>query len=344
MKFLLGDVLADQSEALVNTVNCVGVMGRGVALQFKRMFPDNFVAYKKACDAGEVVPGRMHVFETGRLGNPKLIINFPTKRHWRGKSRIEDVEMGLDALRDVILERSIQSIAMPPLGSGLGGLDWKNVRNLIEDHLGALQGVEIKVYEPMNEPNPRKVSRSRKVPNMTPGRAALVGLIDRYLAGLAQPSASLLEVHKLLYFMQNAGEPLRLKYVKAPYGPYAENLRHLMHTVEGYFLSGYNDGGDEPTKEIAIVPGASDDAHKFLVNHPDTAERFGRVGKLVDGFESAFGLELLATVHWVATNTAEDRSDIAGAVYRWAPHKRKFSLDHIDLAMDRLVEEGWVMP
>src|SRR5665648_79330 len=131
MEFKIGDVLQSSAEALVNTVNCVGVMGRGVALQFKEAFPQNFKAYKYACDRNEVQPGRMFVHETGLVLNPKYIINFPTKRHWRGKSRIEDVAEGLVALRQEIVSRGIESVAMPPLGSGLGGLDWNQVRPLI---------------------------------------------------------------------------------------------------------------------------------------------------------------------------------------------------------------------
>jgi O-acetyl-ADP-ribose deacetylase (regulator of RNase III) len=121
IKFCRGDILNADAEALVNTVNCVGVMGRGIALQFKNMFPENFAAYARACDLGDVQPGRMFVYETGELTNPRYIINFPTKRHWRGKSRIEDIESGLQALREEIARRGIRSVAVPPLGSGLGG-------------------------------------------------------------------------------------------------------------------------------------------------------------------------------------------------------------------------------
>jgi hypothetical protein len=144
-----------------------------------------------------------------------------------------------------------------------------------------------------------KMAKTKEVPKMTPGRAVLVSLFEKYLAGLLDPSISLLEVHKLMYFAQEAGEALRLKYVKAPYGPYAENLRHVLTTIEGYMISGYGDGGDTPDKPLELVPGAADDARAFLNGHPATLERFARVAKLVEGFESSFGMELLATVHWV---------------------------------------------
>src|SRR5690606_36805227 len=137
------------------------------------------------------------------------------------------------------------------------------------------------------------VLRNRKVPTMTAGRAALVGLMDRYIAGLLDPFVTLLEVHKLMYFMQEAGEPLRLRYVKAPYGPYAENLRHVLSAIEGHLVTGFSDGGERPGKEVSLVPGAVEDASRFLADHPETRERFDRVAALVEGFETPYGLELL---------------------------------------------------
>src|SRR5215467_11645267 len=153
MQYRTGDILAADTEALVNTVNCVGVMGRGIALQFKNAFPENFRAYAAACQAKEVQPGRMFVFETGQLTNPKFIINFPTKRHWRGKSRMEDIEAGLAALREEISKRRIRSIALPPLGSGLGGLNWGEVRSRIESALSELEDVHVIVFEPHGATN-----------------------------------------------------------------------------------------------------------------------------------------------------------------------------------------------
>ena len=155
-----GDILSEDAEAIVNTVNCVGIMGRGIALQFKKAYPDNFKAYAIACKNEEVQPGRMFIFETGQLLNPRFIINFPTKRHWRGKSRIEDVESGLEALRNEIRNHNIQSIAIPPLGSGLGGLNWSQVRALIEEKLSDLNDIQIIVYEPKGSPESEKMVQS----------------------------------------------------------------------------------------------------------------------------------------------------------------------------------------
>lgn len=338
-----GDILRDEAEALVNTVNCVGIMGRGIALQFKNAFPENFKAYAVACKKEEVQPGRMFVFETGKLTNPRYIINFPTKRHWRGQSRMEDIESGLTALVETVQRYNIRSIAIPPLGSGLGGLDWSEVRPRIETALRQLTDVHVSLYTPQGAPDIENIVRNRAVPTMTAGRAALVELMNRYLAGLLDPFVTLLEIHKLMYLMQEAGEPLQLKYQKGPYGPYAENLRHVLNAIEGHLVSGYADGGDSPYKQLKLVPGAIEDAGIFLQEHPDTRARFDKVANLVEGFESPFGLELLSTVYWIIKNESVTSIDeVIKHTYDWSEHKRQFTRRQIAIAASVVAEKGWV--
>ena len=339
-----GDILKDDSDAIVNTVNCVGIMGRGIALQFKNAWPENFKAYEAACKREEVQPGRMFVYEVGQLTTPRYIINFPTKRHWRGKSRIEDIESGLKALVGEIRQRGIRSIAIPPLGSGLGGLDWNDVRPRIEAAMREVPDVRVRIFEPKGAPASDVMHHSREVPTMTAGRAALVELMGRYIRGLLDPTITLLEVHKLMYFMQEAGEPLRLKYVKAPYGPYAENLRHVLRAIEGHLVAGYADGGDAPDKPLTLVPGAVDDANAFLEANALTRERFDRVGRLVEGFETPFGLELLATVHWVARHESAGRNpaEVVERTYAWNDRKRQFTPRQIGIALNVLNKQGWL--
>ena len=342
IRFTTGDIITEDAEALVNTVNCVGVMGRGIALQFKKAFPENFRAYSEACERGEVNPGRMFVFDTGTLTNPRCIINFPTKRHWRGNSRVEDINAGLKDLVKVIHERGIQSIAIPPLGSGLGGLAWEDVRPRIEKALRGLDGLQVVVFEPRGAPAAKDMAKSKEVPKMNASRAALIGLMDQYLRGLLDPFITLLEVHKLMYFMQVAGQPLKLKFTKGSYGPYAENLRHVLNSLEGHFISGYGDGGDMPDKRLELVPGALEDSSKSLKRSPRTRERFDRVTDLVTGFESAFGLELLATVHWVLTyDRPTSQQALVQHTYAWNKRKRRFSPRQIGLAADVLTRKGW---
>ena len=343
IEYKVGNILLEDVEALVNTVNCVGFMGRGIALQFKKAWPENFKAYAAACRKHQVQPGRMFVFETGRLTNPRYIINFPTKRHWRGKSRIEDIEAGLKALIDEIRQRRIGSIALPPLGAGLGGLNWAQVRARIDAAMLELPNVRVIVFEPGDTPPLPKSVKKGRIPKMTAGRAALVGLMERYLAGLLDPFVSLLELHKLMYFLQEAGEPLRLRFSKGPYGPYAENLRHVLSEIDGYYISGYGIDGDAPGKVLEVLPGALNDARRTLQQKPRTEQRFERVVQLVEGFESPFGLELLATVHWIETREHPvSEEGLIKNFYSWAPRKRRFSPNQIHLASKVLREKGWI--
>lgn len=343
VEYKKGDILNENTEALVNTVNCVGIMGRGIALQFKNAYPENFKSYAAACKRNEVRPGRMFVFETGQLTNPRYIINFPTKRHWHGKSRIEDLEAGLVALAEVIRSRNIRSIAIPPLGSGLGGLGWSDVRPRIEMTLREFSNLKVIIFEPSDASADKRVNLSSDVPSMTAGRAALVELIHRYLGGLLDPFITLLEAHKLMYFMQQAGEPLRLKFTKGPYGPYAENLRHQLKAVEGHLVSGYANGGDAPDKQLQLVPGALEDACEFLKSKVETQKRLERVSRLVEGFESPFGLELLSTIHWIASmETVRSLDDVVARVYAWNDRKKQFSKRQIALAVNILSQQGWI--
>lgn len=344
INYKTGDLFNDHAEAIVNTVNCVGVMGRGIALQFKKRYPENFKAYEAKCKLGEMVPGRVFVFEVNSITNPKYIINFPTKRHWRGASRIEDIESGVIDLVKAIKAYDIKSIAIPPLGSGLGGLEWSLVKSKIEAVLVGIEGVEINVYEPTGAPKARDMVRNKKVPPMTPGRAALVELTHLYLKGLLDPFITLLELHKLMYFLQAAGENLRLQYVKETYGPYAKNLSHALNAVEGHMFTGYADGGDDPKKRLELIPGAIADAEKFLSKQPEMLKRMERVSELVDGFETPFGLELLATVHWLVENGADSLDEVIKETYAWNSRKTQFKPRQIEIALQRLISLQWVAP
>ena len=343
IEYRTGDLFTADVEALVNTVNCVGVMGRGVALQFKKSFPDNFKAYAKACKQGEVEPGRM--FITERLDNPKYIINFPTKRHWRGKSRIDDIKSGLDALANEIRERRIQSIALPPLGSGLGGLHWPDVRERIESALAEIpSNVRVIVFEPRSPTEPNVMARLTDAPEMNASRAALIMVVDDYLGGRKTGTITLLELHKLMYFLQVAGEPLKLRYEKLHYGPYADNLRHVLLRFEGHYLSGYFDGGNEPDKSLVLMPGAVNDAQAFLDGSTDTNARLHEVAALTDGHREPNAMELLATVHWVIDHEGADNiADVVRRVRTWNTHKRdSFYSEEIAQACRTLVARGWL--
>jgi len=338
-----GDILRSGAEALVNTVNCVGVMGRGIALQFKKAFPQNFRAYASACSKGLVLPGAMFVYELPQNNSPRFIVNFPTKRHWKERSRMEDIEEGLHALAQEILARDIRSIAIPPLGCGLGGLDWNQVRARIEDIFQDLPEVQVLLYEPKGAPLARNMVKQASPIHMTPGRAALLGLMRQYLRAVMAPYVSLLEIHKFMYFMQEAGENLRLRYVKAPYGPYAENLRHVLNAIEGHFILGYADGDDTPDKEILPLAPALEQAGKFLENHRQTQARLEQVARLIEGFETPYGMELISTVHWVATREhATSPGEAIAKFHAWNVNKHRFDQRHIHIAWDVLSRQNWI--
>lgn len=336
------NILLAETEALVNTVNCVGVMGRGIALQFKNAFPDNFKAYERACKTGDVRPGRMLVHELRGLTNPKYVINFPTKRHWKGNSRMEDIDSGLLALEETINRLGIKSIAIPPLGSGLGGLNWLDVRPRIEAMAAKLKDVTVLIYEPLTNRREPSAPVKSEPPKMTISRALLILLIDRYHRAL-DPHVSLLEIHKLLYLLQEGGQELRLKFVKAPYGPFAENVRHVLLAVEGHYLVGYGSGGDDPQKQIEIVPGAVEAAGSEVANDANVRSRLGRVFDLIEGWETPHGLELLATVHWVSKyEGAESTEKVLERTYAWNKRKEIFTPRQIELAYSTLKDHGWL--
>ena len=154
IEYKTGDLLAEKADALVNAVNCVGTMGAGIALQFRKAWPENYRAYTVACRNGQLQPGRMFTFETHRLAPPRHIINFPTKRHWRSSSRLEDIDAGLGAIVVEIRRLSLESLAIPSLGAGLGGLPWNAVRERIERALGTLPCLRVAVFEPPGSPEP----------------------------------------------------------------------------------------------------------------------------------------------------------------------------------------------
>ncbi len=338
-----GNLLRADAEALVNTVNCVGFMGKGIALQFKQGFPDNFDAYARACKRKEVQPGQMFLFETGYLTNPKYIFNFPTKRHWRGKSRMDDIESGLAALVLDIERLGIRSVAVPPLGCGNGGLDWADVRPRIEAAFRALPDVKVLLYAPHGAPQATTMVVNTKRPQMTPARALFVKLMQQYRQ-LAY-RLTLLEIQKLAYFLQEAGEPLRLRYEAGHYGPYATNLNKVLERIEGHFTRGYGDS-QKPDVEIDLLEGAAEEADLFLEGRIASVERLEKVGNLIEGFETPYGMELLASVHWVVARNDPPAASVDAAidqVHAWDARKRRMlRQEHIRVAWARLAQAGWL--
>jgi O-acetyl-ADP-ribose deacetylase (regulator of RNase III) len=317
-------------------------MGKGIALQFRQAFPRNYEVYRRACERSEVQPGKMLVVSTDRLDNPRYVVNFPTKRHWKGKSRIEDIESGLEALLAEIRRLNIRSIAIPPLGCGNGGLDWEVVRPMIVRAVAAVPEVQVLLYQPRGAPAPEEMPVATARPSMTPSRAALLSLMVDY--GIPGYRLTLLEVQKLAYFLQVAGQPLRLQFVRHKYGPYAETLNHVLQRIEGHFIRGYGDRSRESS--IRVIPEAVEEATRFLSGDAETAGRLERVRRLIEGFETPYGMELLATVHWVAHSESAARNDAEEAVrlvQEWSVRKRRtFRPQHIRTAWGQLHAHRWI--
>jgi O-acetyl-ADP-ribose deacetylase (regulator of RNase III) len=343
-----GDILKEQAEAIVNTVNTVGVMGKGIALQFKERYPENYRIYKKACEAGEVKTGKMFVTETGRFLNPKYIINFPTKEHWRNPSKMEYITEGLKDLVKVISDKNISSIALPPLGCGNGGLEWYKVRKEIEKYLAPFSDLELIVFEPSNIAYRKKKQTNRKQVNLTDVRAMFLSLFEKYKElGF---NLSFIEAHKLIYFLQRFGEPLGLEFDKNRYGPFSPTIDHMLYDLEGVYLKGTKYREAKATDNIELIWANFDKVHAYIKENLSTEqkEHLNDVRSLIEGFESPLGMELLATVDYIISRSKEepDLEELMEAIYNWGPEnenwggrKRKImKKEYVKVAKDRLME------
>jgi O-acetyl-ADP-ribose deacetylase (regulator of RNase III) len=345
-----GNLLDADAEALVNTVNTVGVSGKGIALLFKEAFPENFRAYAAACKAGEVVPGGLFVIERRDMLKPRWIINFATKDHWRSPSRLEWIEAGLAALRREITARGIRSIAIPPLGAGNGGLDWRDVKPLIADALSDV-AVDVTVFEPSDAY--RNIVKRRGVEKLTSARALIAELIARYeVLGF---DCSILEAQKLAWFLSGVSrrlglrDPIEGRFAADRYGPYSDPVRHLLDSMDGSYLSCERREADaKPHDPIRFRHDRRDRVNAFLTTEAVTAYRpaLDQVTAIIDGFQSPHGMELLATVDWLRREAATEMNaePMISAIGAWpgpaGSATRKagiFHRDHVQTAIDHLL-------
>ncbi len=350
IRYTQGNLLEADVEVLVNTVNTVGVMGKGIALMFKDAFPENFKRYAEACKDKQVEVGHMFVIERNELIGPNWIVNFPTKKHWRHPTKMEWVTEGLQDLVRFIVEHQVKSIAIPPLGSGNGGLDWQDVRPRIEAAFAELKDVDVVVYEPTSKY--QNVAKRKGVKKLTPARALIAELVRRYwILGM---ECTLLEIQKLAWFLERNMErlapdnPLDLRFEANMYGPYANRLDHLLNALDGSYLhcnKRIADAGpldivwfDDGQKEFVQTYLKGEQAKDYLGALEGTAD-------LIDGFESPLGLELLSTVDWVMVeeDCAADIDSIKSCLKCWpggakaAQRKQKLFDDRLlGLALERL--------
>lgn len=341
--FTSGNLLDAKTEAIINTVNTVGVMGKGIALMFKERYPENFKAYAAACKSGEVHPGKMFVTPGVELDGPRWIINFPTKKHWRYPTKIEWVEEGLEDLKRFLVENDVKSVAVPPLGCGNGGLDWNVVRSMIEAALTDLNGVEVYIYEPTKKY--QNVAKKQGVEKLTVPRALIAEMIRRYeLLGF---DCSLLEIQKIAWFLERMinhlglENQLDLRFEANRYGPYANRLDHLLNRLDGSYLK----------CDKRLSDATAEDTIRFNDNKRDHVKAFLETNdaktylpvieatdKLIDGFQSPVGMEALATVDWLVSKMGikSTLEAIKQGIHNW-PAERKHAARKEKLFSDKLL-------
>ena len=331
ISYTKGDLLSSKAQALVNTVNTVGVMGKGIALHFKELFPYNFTVYAEACKKGELAPGKMLVVKDSNLAlGERLIINFPTKVHWRQPSQYEYIEDGLRDLVRVIGEYGITSIAIPPLGCGNGGLDWAVVKEMIAQALSSIDGVEITVYEPSH---------------LTPARAMLLYALFCY--EVHDERCSLFVANKLSYFYQMLGET---EFAKMPfkahyYGPYSVSVGHMLNAVNGKYIHGLEQMDAKPFEALMLDYDRKAEVGDYVHNRlsPEQIEHIKQLLKLIDGYESAYSLEVLASVAYVRReHPGISIDETINEIQNWSARKKNlFKQEHIRAAYDRL--NAWMV-
>lgn len=357
INYIEGNLLQAPTEALVNTVNEVGVMGKGIALMFSEAFPENTKAYVEACKIGRVRVGQMFVTENKGLVQPRWIINFPTKKHWRGPSKIAWINEGLRDLARVIREKGIHSVALPPLGCGNGKLEWTVVREAIEKALEKLSDVQILVYKPTR--TYQNVAKDVGLEKLTPARALIAELVRRY--GVLGLDCTNLEVQKLAWFLQSSikalslKDPLDLRFQANRYGPYAERLRHLLNALDGSYLHSAKRLSDaSPFDQIWFDDSRRARVQEYLYTENARAylPALKATEKLIDGYESPLGMELLSTVDWLIHEGkyAPQLGSIREGLAKWpgdeeaARRKQKIFDDRLlQLALDRLKESESIL-
>lgn len=339
IRYTKGNLLNATTEALVNTVNTMGVMGKGIAMQFKEAYPNNYKVYRDACKAGTFKTGEVLAVQDGSVTSQKWIINFPTKAHWKGNSQYSFIESGLKALKEKLIELDIKSVALPPLGCGNGGLDWDKVKPMIEAELGDLD-IEILVFEP-NEDIKAALQKENapKEVKLTAARAMLLYSLFTYESQGEQ--STLFVANKLAYFLQRSGENLRLKFEPNYYGPYSVQVGHVLYNMNGVYLNGMEQNEARPFEPLQLNYDKWDEVKTYVEREltAEQRERLHNLLRLIDGFESAFSLELLATVDFLMKERGAETSkeEVYEKIVSWSSRKTKmFRTEYVEIAQNQL--------
>lgn len=342
MKFVKGNLLESSAEALVNTVNTVGVMGKGIALQFKETFPNNFKAYVEMCRRKALVPGKLLLFREETKEGQKVIINFPTKTNWQLPSRYEYIEAGLKELVEIINREHIQSIALPPLGCGNGGLQWEKVKPMMQEYLSSLNNVDVFIYEPDAAIKAHLRRQSDRDSKLTPARAMLLHALYHYEA--QGETINLFVANKLAYLLQRLGASnfKKLRFEAHLYGPYSVGVEHMLYHINGKYLKGLEQRDVKAFETLELQYENAEAVGAFVEKDLEAEQRqiLDALFSLISGFETAFSLELLATVDFIRQQqNAADVTAILNTVGNWSARKKKmFQRHYVEIAAQHLQE------
>ena len=340
INYITGNILDSEAQAIVNTVNTVGVMGKGIALQFKKAYPNNYKSYSVACKNNEVLVGKMFVTTDSNISSgEKIIINFPTKQNWRKPSEYIYIEDGLDDLIDVIKHNQIKSIAIPPLGAGNGGLKWEKVKKIIEDKLSSLN-IEIFVYEPTSQIVEKlKIERVK----LTDARALLLYVLYDLVKNGEYVSEFSSE--KVSYFLQRFGAKKYFKLQFAPnfYGPYSGKVRYVLNALNGSYIMGYSDMDKKPFEPLTIVADGFNEVKSHIESKPELTLIAKDTTNFLSGFYSDFALELLSSIDFIASKEKSfDKQVISNKLSDWSDRKQSMFSNpkYIDISVRHLQSAG----
>lgn len=340
INYVTGNILDSKAQAIVNTVNTVGVMGKGIALQFKKAYPNNYKSYSMACKNKEVVVGKMFITTDSNISSgEKIIINFPTKQNWRNPSEYVYIEEGLNDLIEVIEQYQIKSIAIPPLGAGNGGLKWEKVKKIIEDKLSILD-IEVFVYEPTTQIV--ETLKKERV-KLTDARALLLFILyDLVKNG---DYVSEFSSEKVSYFLQRFGgeKYFKLKFSPNFYGPYSGKVRFILNALNGSYIMGYSDMDKKPFEPLTLVADGFNEVKNYIENKPELAKIANDTTSFLNGFYSDFALELLSSIDFIASKEKTlDRQVISNKLNGWSDRKQSMFSNprYIDISIRHLKGSG----
>jgi O-acetyl-ADP-ribose deacetylase (regulator of RNase III)/uncharacterized protein YwgA len=336
IKYVTGDILESKAAALINTVNTVGVMGKGIALQFKKAYHNNYKAYAEACKRNEIKIGKLFIIKDSNLSSEeKYIINFPTKKDWRKPSEYSFIESGLDDLIRVLKEYKIKSIAIPPLGAGNGGLEWEKVKKIIEHKLNNLD-VEIIVFEPTQH---IKEQLKKERVKLTDARALLLYVLYDLVKNGEYVSE--FSGEKVCYFLQRFGAKkyFNLDFKPNFYGPYSGKVRFVLNVLNGSYIMGYSDMNKKPFEPLTLVSDGYEEVKALVESNSELYSIANKAIDFLSGFYSDFALELLSSIDFITTNLNSFEKDlISNQLENWSDRKRSMFSNprYIDISVRQL--------